>query len=359
MTPSRDPLAAFVRGEIDAHAMPGAAWWVGDRSGAVSHGAAGHAAIEPHVELADEQTPFDLASLTKPLATALLAALLDAEGRLDLDAPLGSVFPELRTSPFGGATLREAAAHRAGFQAWKPLYLTGATPAAYVAAIAASEPVAPRGTVYSDLGYLLLGFAVERAAAKALDRAFDERIARPLSLTHCGFAGRGDRFADAAATERGNDYERRVAGPAGAAYRFRDDVIRGEVHDGNAWALGGVAGHAGLFATAADVAAVALAILEPRKLALPDGALDAMLRPAAVGPGSRTVGFLTAADAESVRGILPDRAVGHFGFTGTSVWIDPTRGRVYVLLTNRVHPAVPAAEFTATRRGFHALAAAL
>ena len=123
--------------------------------------------------------------------------------------------------------------------------------------------------------------------------------------------------------------------------------------------MGGVAGHAGLFGTAADVAAIALAILEPRRLGLNAGSLVPMLRPVAEGAGIRTVGFIRAADAESVRGVLPDDAVGHLGFTGTSLWIDVKRPRVYVLLTNRVHPEVPKEPFTTTRRAFHALASTL
>jgi len=355
-----DPLGAFLVGEVCRGAMPGVAWWVGDTRGAIASGAAGHAAIEPDPAPLTKDAPFDLASLTKPLATALLATILDRERRLGLETPLSAIFPELRASPFGGATLRDAAAHRAGFPAWVPLYLAGTTRDAYVAAIAACERQGASGaTLYSDLGYILLGFAVEEAAGAPLDRLFAERVAHPLGLTHCGFAGRTGLFGNAAATERGRVYEQALAGPASRSVHFRTAVLRGEVHDGNAWELGGVAGHAGLFGSAAEVAAIALAILDPRRLGLSAGALDPMLRPVADGEGIRTVGFLRAKDAASVRGILPDAAVGHLGFTGTSLWIDAARPRVYVLLTNRVHPAVPKVPFTATRRAFHALADAL
>jgi CubicO group peptidase (beta-lactamase class C family) len=177
-----------------------------------------------------------------------------------------------------------------------------------------------------------------------------------LGLGACGFASTTRQFEHAAATERGNIYERRLAGDSGSAFRFRAEVIRGDVHDGNAWGLSGVAGHAGLFATAHDVAAIARAILEPERLGTTPTVLAPMFRPVTPQSGARTFGFLVASDAESVRGILPDASVGHFGFTGTSVWIVPERRRVYVLLTNRVHPIVPLTEFTATRRAFHAAA---
>jgi CubicO group peptidase (beta-lactamase class C family) len=340
--------------------MPGAAWWVGDAGRVTASGALGHAALEPAAIPLTFDTPFDLASLTKPLATALLALILDGERRLDLDTRLSDIFSELSASPLGGATLREVAAHRAGFPAWTPLYVAGTTPEAYVAAIAACESRGgTTGTLYSDPGYILLGFAVERAGGATLEDLFAERIARPLGLARCGFAGRTARFADAAATERGNAYERELAGPTAVGYPFRRELIRGQVHDGNAWGLGGIAGHAGLFGTAADVAAIALAILDPRRLGLGAYALAPMLRPVAAGAGMRTVGFLCAKDSETVGGVLPDDAVGHMGFTGTSLWIDAARPRIYVLLANRVHPVVPRVPFTATRRAFHELAAAL
>jgi CubicO group peptidase (beta-lactamase class C family) len=355
-----DPLREFLVTEVRRGAIPGVTWWVGDARGAIATGAAGVVSIEPDSTPLTPSVPFDLASLTKPLATALLATILDFEGRLGLETPLGALFPELRASPFGRATLREAAAHRAGFPAWAALYLTGTTRDAYLRAIASSVPHGETGaTLYSDLGYIVLGFAVERASGATLDCLFAERVAAPLGLARCGFAGTTGAFSDAAATERGNAYERLLAGAAARSDAFRNEIPRGQVHDGNAWGLGGVAGHAGLFGAAADVAAIATAILDPPRLGLPKGALDPMLRPVAAGAGVRTVGFLRAADAESVRGVLPDDAVGHLGFTGTSLWIDKARPRVYVLLTNRVHPQVPPQPFTVTRREFHALAVGL
>ncbi len=340
--------------------MPGTAWWVGDRRGAIASGFLGDAEILPGRVPIRDDTPFDLASLTKPLATALLATILDREGRLSLETSLGAIFSELRASPFGAETLRDVAAHRAGLPGWIPLYVAETTREGYVTAIASCERQSVGcETLYSDLGYILLGFAVEKAAGAPLDRLFAERIARPLGLARCGFAGRTGLFAEAAATECGSAYERALAGALAGDDRFRAQVPRGQVHDGNAWGLGGIAGHAGLFGTAKDVAAIALAILDPTRIGLDAGALDPMLHPVEEGAGMRTVGFVCARDAESVRGILPGEAVGHLGFTGTSLWLDAMHPRVYALLTNRVHPRVPRDPFTATRREFHRLAASL
>jgi CubicO group peptidase (beta-lactamase class C family) len=352
-----DPLSAFLEAEVRRGAMPGASWWVGNAAGALTFGFTGNAAIEPETIPLTTDTPFDLASLTKPLATALLATMLDLEGRIRLDTPLGSVLPRLRESPFERATLRDVAAHRAGLPSWIPLYLAGTSRDAYVGAVASCARQGPPGsTLYSDLGYILLGFALEEATGTPLDGLFDERIARPLGLARCGFAGRTGRFGDAASTELDRAYERTLAGPDAPGQRFGGAILRGQVHDGNAWGLGGIAGHAGLFGTAEDVAKIALSILDPTRLGLEAGALDVMLRPVAAGAGIRTLGFLCAQDTDSVRGILPDRCVGHSGFTGTSLWVDAARPRIYVLLTNRVHPRVPMEPFTETRRGFHRVA---
>lgn len=337
--------------------MPAAVWWVGDTAGCRSAGAVGFAVLSPQPEAVAATTPFDLASLTKPLATAMLAVLLERDGLLELEAPASHLLPELRGTAYGDVTPVELAAHRAGLAAWKPLYARAADRAGYLARIAAEPLAGPRGvTLYSDLGYLLLGFVLERAGGDTLDRLFDARIAGPLGLRATGYAGAGARFGYAAATEDGNFYERDLAGADGLGHRFREHVPRGQVHDGNAWGLGGVAGHAGLFGPAREVAIVASAILEPEDRLRRDVPTWRFFRRVA-GEGSRTFGWLPARDSAAAAGVLSDAAVGHDGFTGTSVWLDPERGRVFVLLTNRVHPRVPAEDFTPIRRGF--LAAAL
>jgi CubicO group peptidase (beta-lactamase class C family) len=216
--------------------------------------------------------------------------------------------------------------------------------------------VEPGRVLYSDLGYVLLGIVVARAAGENLDVAFGRRIAAPLGLERTGFATDRLRFHDAAATEQGNRFERELAGPAGAHHPWRTHVLRGEVHDQNAAALGGVAGHAGLFGPVDEVMAIAREIVRPARLALAPRA-RARLLDVGAGTDGRSVGFIGAGWAAAGRGILPATAPGHTGFTGTSVWLDPPSGRVFVLLTNRVHPGVcPEREFALVRRGFHRIA---
>ncbi|MDX1387885.1 MAG: serine hydrolase domain-containing protein [Acidobacteriota bacterium] len=358
MSPRDDPLRAWVESRIAAGVMPGAVWQVREEGRVLSRGAAGLAARFPEVIPTSESTPYDLASLTKPLATALVAVLLEQEGVLDLDRPAETWIDELHGSAYETVSCVELGAHRAGLPDWRPLYLEVSSLEGYLYRIAAENPVVPRGEErYSDLGYILLGAALERAAGQSLDSLFRERVAEPLDIT-ARFVRGSDRVTGAAATEVGNLYEQSIAGEEGTGYAWRTRPIRGEVHDGNAFALGGVAGHAGLFGTAEDVATIACEILTPGLLSLGPEAHRRLLAP--VGDrGERTFGFVLARGSDAARDVLPETAPGHAGFTGTSLWLDPDRGRAYIYLTNRVHPEVVETDFQAERREFHRLAAAL
>jgi len=347
-----DPIREYLEARIAEGRMPGAAWWSGSLDGPVSRGGIGSAVLEPRVEDLGYETPFDLASLTKPLSTAVVSVLVEREGRVVLSDAASRWLPELAGGPYASVTLADLGAHRGGLPAWRPIYLGAWDRDGYVERIAKEAPAGPaEATIYSDLAYILLGVAIERAAGETLDALFDRLVAAPLGLGRTGYAARGSGFPDAAATERGNAYERRMAGEPGGSFGWRTGMLRGEVHDGNAWGLGGVAGHAGLFAPVEEVVAIASAVLDPSRLGL--GRADSLPWIGPTGPGTRTFGWMPAREADSARGILDPDAVGHFGFTGTSVWIEPRRRAVHVLLTNRVHPAVPAAPFTEVRRGFH------
>jgi len=348
-------LAACVEDGFTA----GAAWSVEGSAGILDRGAVGWAVREPWQVALDLDTPFDLASLTKPMCTALLLVLLEGDGTIDPRRSVADWLGELDRSWIGRASLLDLASHTARLPAWYPLYLRARDAGAYLESLAALEPAVPPGrTLYSDLGYIALGMALERATGKSLDRLFAERVSVPLALSRLGFASGGARYDDAAATEQGNAWERRMVGEAGAGHAFRQELLRGEVHDGNAHGLGGVAGHAGLFGTVAEVAALGREILDPRVLPLGPPARRRLLEPCS-SCGGRTVGFVLASHAGAGRGVLPDRAPGHTGFTGTSLWLDPSRSAVYVLLANRVHPGVGPRDFRVVRRAFHRMGARL
>ena len=340
-----------LRSAIEAGRLPGAVWRVEDLDGGFASGAVGLRSRVPEMEATTLDTVYDLASLTKPLATALIAVLLEEEGTLDLDAPLSSWLDELELSPAGSPTLAELGGHRAGLPAWWPLYLEGSSVAVWIERIVSRPPVS--GVLYSDLGYFLLGWALERATGERLDVLFAHFVAGPLGLARTGFGPAPSHLV--APTEEGNRFERdRVASDwpelASKPYPWRELMIRGEVHDGNTYAMGGVSGAAGLFGTAEEVARIAMAILQPGRLALTARSRARLLDP---GDGGRTFGFVAAEASGAARGVLPPHAPGHTGFTGTSVWLDPGAGRVHVLLANRVHPRVSPQDFQDVRAEFH------
>lgn len=361
MTEVVDPVRRYLGRAVERGAMPGATWWIETANTPRTRGAVGLSSREPHDEPAQDDTVYDLASLTKPLATALLAALLESSGALDLEAPIETWAPELRDSAWAEPTLLDLGTHRAGLPAWEPLYEAGRSEREYLRAIAGLPPAVRRGEVlYSDLGYILLGIAVERAAGADLATLFERRVAAPLGLRRTGFASRLHDVTDFAPTERGNFYEARLAGGRTAGPPLRTYLLRGEVHDGNAFGLGGVAGHAGLFGSAGEVARIVREVLA-RPSRIPgwtERARERLVLESPAGSG-RTFGCTAARASAAARGALPDTAPGHVGFTGTSWWAVPDEDSVFVLLTNRVHPVVGDVDFQAVRWGFHCEALAL
>lgn len=311
------------------------------RSGAGSFGRLWYADAAPR---ATAETPFDLASVTKPF-TALALARLERLGVLSRRERLGDVLPELAGTASAALPLDLFAAHRAGLDGHRPLYapLLELRPvdrleALRIAAdarrdeISGAAPVDGFAPVYSDLGYLLLGEAIAVRAGEPLEAVIVREIVRPLGLR----IGTADQLA---ASEPSFDEE--VAPTEDVAWR--GGTIRGRVHDENAWALAGRAmcGHAGLFGDARSVLRLGIALLEALAGERPDWLgpddLEPMIR---VRPGgSLRAGFDgRTGETPSSGARFGPRTFGHLGFTGTSLWIDPDAERAAVLLTNRVHP---------------------
>ncbi len=339
-------IEKFLSDEIERGSFPGAVALVGDGDTVSQTAAAGFAVVEPEQIPVASGTCFDLASLTKPLASgALVAAALPG---LDLASPPGRYLPEWKATRYDGITLESLLTHTSGLPAWYPVYARGEGAAAYRRTIASIEPEARPGerVIYSDLNFLVVGDVLETFFSAPLDVSFTALVAEP--------AGSGARFlpepsVPVAATEKGDATERGMAAAMGISYpRFRTGVVRGEVHDGNALRRGGVAGNAGLFGTASDVWRLARAWLDPSRRDLTRDRTPDL-------PEGRGIAWQGLRGAGSAVAAMPDSSFGHTGFTGTSVWIDPEAGRIAVLLTNRIHPEAREVDFNAVRRRFHEL----
>lgn len=321
----------LLEGFVAEGAFPGAVLAVG-RAGRLAHlRAYGHLTYDPGAAPVEKDTIYDLASLTKVVATTTAAMILVDEERLDLDATVASFLPRFRGPGKERVTVRHLLSHSSGIDWWAPLYQTERGKAAYLDRIYAMDLVAEPGTTtkYSDLGILLLGEILERVAGRPLDELVRERLFEPLGMSET------DWLPPAA-------WRPRIAPTEIDPWRGR--LLRGEVHDENAHALGGVAPHAGLFSTAGDLARFAQMLLwqgvyDHRRI-VRSATVEAFTRPAGLPPGSsRALGWDTpSAEGSSAGSFLSAASFGHTGFTGTSIWIDPTRDLFVILLSNRVHP---------------------
>ncbi|MFL5306208.1 MAG: serine hydrolase domain-containing protein [Polyangia bacterium] len=290
-------------------------------------------------------TVYDVASVTKAVVTSVLCMQEVASGRLQLDAPAVDGLPELAGEGRDAITWRQLLSHASGLPAHRPFWRRVADAPSgrlAVAQLAAREPLThPPGSraVYSDLGFILLGWWLERSTGRRLDQLFASRIASPLGLASARFVSLAEPEirAELLAT-------RSVAATQVCAERHR--LLLGEVDDLNAAAMEGIAGHAGLFSDAADLLAIARALTaawrgEGAELVARDS-VRAFWTPSGVPGSSWRLGWDGPAASGSQAGERLSRdAVGHLGFTGCSIWIDPARELTVVLLSNRVHPAVP------------------
>lgn len=365
MSQSDAQITAMLAEHIEAGDFPSAVYVVAEQGRVRFADALGDAVREPERRAATLGTVFDLASLTKPLVTGMLLARLVERGTVGLDSAVAEYLPEFGTDDKRAVTVRQLLTHTSGLPAWQPLYLlTGGDRDRVLETIAAQplEQAPGARVVYSDLGFITLGLLAQRVTNTRLADLARREIFDPLELSRTFFNPERSLQTEVAASESGgNSYERGmcVTQPGAGAAQWRDRTIWGEVHDGNAYFLGGAAGHAGLFSDARETLRLASQFL-PRTTSLlnPDTCLLFNQNMTEGLNEARSFAWQLAATPESTAGPrLPPEAFGHLGFTGTSCWIDPTTERIFILLTNRTHArALPFVNIHGVRRRFHTLA---
>jgi CubicO group peptidase (beta-lactamase class C family) len=287
-------------------------------------------------------TPYDLASLTKVCATTPAVLALAARGALSLDDPVQKWLPGFTGEGKQRVTLRHLLAHSSGLPAYERYYRTLSGKDAIVAAAAREGLMTEPGerVVYSDLGMMLLMDVVERCSGQPFADFVAGTVWRPLGLRGARFVGRGAEPVAAPPTEDNQE---------------RGGLVAGVVHDENAHALGGVSGHAGMFATADDVLRVGLCFLGRGRGELPSTLVDAALREQAQVGSTRALGFDRLGPGGFGGAHVAPGTFGHTGFTGTSLLCDPVRGVCVVLLSNRVHPTRVNARIGPLRQRLHDL----
>ena len=341
----------LLRDAIQSGAAPGAVVLVARRGRIVLEEAIGRMSYADDAAAVKTDTIYDLASLTKVIVTTTLSMMLHERGDLDLDAPVKSYIPQFQGGPKDTVLVKDLLAHSGGLLAWTELYeeFEGESPddarVGYIASIC-QRPLEhpPRSKmVYTDLGILLLGEILERVTGKRLDVLAKEELFDPLGMTDVYFSPDPSLLSRIAPTERDP---------------WRGRVVHGEVHDENAYGLGGVAPHAGLFATAPALAPFVQMLLNGGAYGghrlLNGKTIELFTEPSNLVPGSsRALGWDTPSEPSSSGAYFSTESFGHTGFTGTSIWVDPEHELFVILLSNRVHPTRENRQIYDLRPVFH------
>ena len=362
-------ISDYLESRIDAGDFPSAVYLVAEKGEIKFRDALGYAVVEPERIEAKLDTIYDIASLTKPLVTSLIVTRLVESGELDPNARLGDLLNEFYTSAHAEVTVNNLMMHTSGLPVWRPLYLLTDDPNEIAYEIARSLPADGQEPVtYSDLNFLCLMLLAEYVTGETFGDIATEMLIRPLGLADTCFNPATELKPRIAASENGNQYEKQTCVDLGylkdppsqdeVRNAFRDHVIWGEVHDGNAYFMGGIAGHAGLFSTAEEVFQIAKQFLPAHTRLFKPETTDLFKTNFTPGMNEdRSFGFQLASTEGSTAGTrMSPESFGHNGFTGTSVWIDPVNDRIFVLLTNRTHHhELPFVNINAVRRRFHDL----
>jgi CubicO group peptidase (beta-lactamase class C family) len=332
-----DSIMAVGLGE---HAAPGATLAVGRYGRLVHLKAYGRLDTATASSPVDVNTIYDMASLTKVVATTTAAMILEEQGQLDLDRTVASYLPEFNAPDKAGITMRMVITHRGGLEAFAALYKTFRGREQYLQQINLRPLKSVPGTtmVYSDWDMILTQLVIEKITGMPLDKFVDEKVFRPLGMTSTMYT------PDASLKNRIAPTEIDTA---------RGGLVWGKVHDENADAIGGVAGHAGLFSSAPDLAVFAQMLLNGGSyngVRIVKAATVARWTAPQTNGSSRALGWDTPSKNSSAGHYFSPRSFGHTGFTGTSIWIDPTRDLFVILLTNRVDPTRANTRVFALRR---------
>ncbi len=333
----------ILRAGIAARAFPGASAAVLSRGRILALKAVGRFTYEPAAPGVIPETIFDLASVTKVVATTAMSMILYERGFLDLDTPVAGILPAFGKGDERrwDVTMRMLLAHSSGLPAYEKLFLRACTRNELVGAALTSPLVSEPGcrTEYSDIGFIILGECLARLADEPLETFCQREVFAPLNMQRTMFNPPPEL--------------RMAISPTGDDREFRHRVVQGEVHDENAWVMDGIAGHAGVFAPAYEVLLFAHAMLTGGAPLVRRDTLALFTRRYSLPGTSRALGWDTPSSPSQSGRLFSACSFGHLGFTGTSIWIDPQRALAVVLLTNRTWPDRSSQKIKEVRPRFH------
>lgn len=337
--------------------IPGISILVGKKDNILLNKNYGFKSITPEREILKENTIYDLASLTKPLITAFLTVYLLENEKINLNTEIGKFFKEFKPL---NITISQLLTHTSGFTNWFPFYLYKQD---YIKTFKCVKLEARPGkrVNYSCVGYILLCLIIEKITNTNFKDLAQDVIIKKLKLKNTFLRVPKALRNNTAPTEMGNEYEKKLSKKKyrklSDNFKWRDYIIQGETHDANSFYLGGTAGNAGLFSTAEDIFKISLEFFP---------STSTILKPESIKPfwhnftpskkSHRTIGFkLNSSFLSSGGKSLSKRSIGHNGFTGASIWLEPETENKFILLSNRIHPKVQNINFNRIRRRLHKL----
>jgi CubicO group peptidase (beta-lactamase class C family) len=339
---------AILQSAIDQHAFPAASVAITRQGKLVALKGLGRFTYAAESPVVTHATVFDLASVSKVVATTSMAMILYERDRLKLETPVDAIVPEfVATRPSKDArrtnvTIENLLAHSSGLPAYEKLYLEAKTKHELFLAALNAPLIAAPGTraVYSDIGFMVLGLVLERIAGETIDQFCQREVFASLSMSHTTFNPPHQWWLSIP--------------PTANEHSFRKRIIQGEVNDDNAAVLGGVAGHAGAFSSAEDMAIFGNVMLRGgRPLVRPETLARFTLRQSSPEGTSRALGWDTPSSPSQSGKYFSARSFGHLGYSGTSLWIDPVRDLSVTLLTNRTWPDASNPAIRQIRPHFH------
>ncbi len=346
----------YIRTQIDKKVFPGISILVAQGEKICFKKHYGDKSIVPEKENLQEDTIYDIASLTKPLITSFLTVYLIERREINLNTGIKTIFPEI---PFN-IQIHQLLTHRSGLPAWFPFYLYNFDYRSVIKSMTLESSPGQK-VKYSCPGYILLYFVIEKIGCGSFIELAKEIIIDKKKLKNTFFKLPEKQKPNTAPTEMGNRYEKKMAEAkhktASEKFDWRTRLIRGDTHDANSYYLGGTAGNSGLFSTVSDIFNLSLEFFPQTATILRPESIQLFWKNFTPGKEShRTLGFKlnTSFFSSGGRAISPS-AIGHNGFTGTSLWLEPDSRNQFILLSNRIHPVVQNLNFNRIRRRLHLL----
>ncbi|OGF61435.1 MAG: hypothetical protein A2Y62_12070 [Candidatus Fischerbacteria bacterium RBG_13_37_8] len=344
--------------EVQKGSFPGFTYLIGHRNSILEQGYGGFKSITPVKEKMSKNVIYDVASLTKPLVTAAIFIKLCEEKIVRINNTIETYLPVMKKISSGAITPADLLTHSSGITAWHPMYVYGSSIEEYMDAIAGMnlEYAARKDVKYSCIGYIILAGIIHKVTGKYVETLFKELVTDKLNLKNTFLYCRKDNLQKIAPTEQGSEYEKMLVQNMGKQFnRWRNYMMRGEVHDCNSYYANGQTGNSGLFSTATELFALTQLFLEEGLLFSQQSLKLFYENKTQFSEEHWSLGWKLITSKDSTGKPLSGKAVGHSGFTGTSLWIEPEQKNVYILLTNRIHPRVTNVDMNQIRRNFHRL----